>query len=86
MLKLELEVYNQKIDIPPFANAKDGDKVIVIIKESNLEAEDEKSKRRVMKKKKFDVNSLSYQKSQELLKDYKGNWSDDIIKERRSYI
>ena len=41
MLKLELEVHNKKIELPDSANTKDGDRVIVIIKESNDDFLDE---------------------------------------------
>jgi len=36
--------------------------------------------------KKFDLKSLSFNKSRELLKDYKGSLSDAVIEERRSAV
>ena len=46
-----------------------------------LEAEEEKSNN-----KKFDINSLSFKKTQKILKNLKSSLSEEIIKERRSYI
>ncbi len=36
--------------------------------------------------KKVDLNEFSFNRSKEILKDYKGSLSDSVIEERRSFV
>ena len=48
-------------------------------------AEKEQQKKK-KEKRKIDLNKFSFKRSREALKDLKGNLSDAVIEERRSYL